>query len=116
MEKFNLRNLGVNYTVLDQDTQETETICVVSSEELKSIVGEFVGTDYTKVGPHIAELLKGFKGFAPSPYHITWYATKDDNHEHMLRGAISAARREGNKVVVTEILPSEELDTGFKRQ
>ncbi len=114
MEKFNLRNLGVNYTVLDQDTQETETINVISSDELKAIVGEFVGEDYTTVSRHLPELLKGFKGFAPSPYHITWYATRETNHENMLRGAISAARREGNRLVVTEILPSEELDTGFK--
>ena len=62
MEKFNLKKLGVNYTVLDQDTQETETICVISSEEIRSVVGEYVGTDYTNIGPHIQEVLKGFKG------------------------------------------------------
>lgn len=115
MEKFNLRNLGVNYTVLDQDTQETETICVVSSDELRSVVGEFVGTDYTNIGPHLNEVLKGFKGFAPSPYHITWYATRETDHDAILRGAIGAARREKNKLVITENLPQEELDTGFKR-
>lgn len=113
MEKFNLKQLGVNYTVLDQDTQETETICVVSSDELKSVVGEYVGTDYTNIEPHINEVLKGFKGFALSPYHITWYAATQETFE--LSKAIIAARREGNQIVITEILPSEELDTGFKR-
>jgi len=114
MEKFNLKKLGVNYTVLDQDTQETETICVISSEEIRSVVGEYVGTDYTNIGPHIQEVLKGFKGFARSPYHITWYAATSENFE--LSQAIIAARREKNQIVITEILPSEELDNGFKRQ
>ena len=115
MEKFNLKHLGVAYTVLDQDTNETETIRVVNYEELRTVVGEFVGTDYTKIGPHLTELLKGFKGFAPTPYHITWFATTETDHETVLRGAISSARKEKNKLVVTEILPQEELDNGFKR-
>ena len=113
MEKFNLKQLGVNYTVLDQDTQETETICVVSSDDLKSVIGECVGTDYSKSEHHIRELLKRFKGFAPSPYHISWYAATQKDFE--LSQAIIAARREKNKVVITEILPEEEVDTGFKR-
>ena len=112
MDKFNLKELGVNYTVLDQDTQETETICVINSDDLRQVIGEYVGTDYTKVGLHIKEILKGFKGFARSPYHITWYASKQENFE--LSQAIIAARREKNQIVITEILPEEEVDTGFK--
>ena len=111
MEKFNLKKLGVNYTVLDQDTQETETICVVSSEDLRQVIGEYVGSDYSRIGPHIKEVLKGFKGFARSPYHITWYAAKQEDFE--LSKAIIAARKEKNQIVITEILPSEEVDNGF---
>jgi hypothetical protein len=112
MEKFNLKELGVNYTVLDQDTQETETICVINSDDLRQVIGEYVGTDYTKVGLHIKEILKGFKGFARSPYHITWYTARQENFE--LSQAIIAARREKNQIVITEILPEIEVDTGFK--
>lgn len=113
MEKFNLKQLGVNYTVLDQDTQETETICVVSSEDLKQVIGEYIGADYTNIGPHIKEVLKGFSGFVRSPYHITWYAARQEDFE--LSNAIIAARRDQNTIVVTEVLPPEELDTGYKR-
>ena len=115
MDKFNLKELGVNYTVYDQDTNATETIRVVNSDELRTTIGEYVGSNYANIGPHIQEILKGFKGFAPSPYHITWYATTETDHESLLRGAITCARREGNRIVVTEILPEEELDNGFKR-
>ena len=112
MEKFNLKKLGVNYTVLDQDTQETETITVINSDDLKQVIGEFVGTDYTNIGLHIQEVLKGFRGFARSPYHITWYAAKQDEFE--LSKAIIAARREGNIIVITEILPDVDVDNGLK--
>ena len=112
MEKFNLKKLGVNYTVLDQDTQETETITVINSDDLRQVIGEFVGSDYTNIGLHIQEVLKGFKGFARSPYHITWYAAKQDEFE--LSNAIIAARREGNIIVITEILPDVDVDNGLK--
>lgn len=112
MEKFNLKTLGVNYTVLDQDTQETETICVVGSDELQHVIGEYVGVDYAGDTPHIKEILKGFKGFARSPYHITWYAAKQEEFD--LSHAIIAARKEKNQIVITEILPEDELDKGFK--
>lgn len=113
MEKFNLKQLGINYTVLDRDTQQSEMICVINSEELRAVIGEYIGNDYSNTDLHMKELLKGFKGFAPSPYHITWYVAKESDYQ--LRDAIQAARKEKNTIIITEILPDKELDTGFKR-
>lgn len=112
MEKYNLKNLGVNYTVLDQETQETETICVISSEDIMHVIGEYVGTDYSNLTLHMEEVLKGFTGFARSPYHITWYSATQEEFE--LSKAIIAARREKNRIVITEVLPAEELDNVYR--
>lgn len=112
MSKFNLKSLGINYTVLDQDTQETETICVINCDELQSVMGEYIGADYQNLDLHTKDILNGFKGFARSPYHITWYSVVEGEFD--LSKAIMAARRENNTIVVAEILPAKELDTGLK--
>lgn len=106
MEKFNLKNLGVNYTVLDQDTQKTDVICVINSDELRAVIGD-VGLDEENV----KQLLKGLKGFVRTPYDITWYAARRSDFE--LSSAIIRARKEGNSIVVTEVLPDYEPDVGF---
>lgn len=106
MEKFNLKNLGVNYTVLDQDTQKTDVICVISSEELKAVIGDVDTSEES-----IKQLIKGLKGFVRTPYDITWYAARRGDFE--LSTAIIRARKEGNTIVVTEVLPDYEPDVGF---
>ena len=112
MEKFNLEMLGVRYTILDQDTNETDIIRVVEFEELISTLGRFVGNAKTDITPHMEELLKQFHGFVSSPYKITWYVQIQEDFD--LSKAIMAARKEGNNVIITQILPDKELDTGFK--
>lgn len=106
MEKFNLKNLGVNYTVLDQDTQKTDVICVINSDELQAVIG-----DYDLSENSIRQLLKGLKGFVRTPYDVTWYAARSSEFD--LSTAILRARKEGNSIVITELLPDYETDTGF---
>jgi hypothetical protein len=111
MGKFNLNELGVSYTILDKGTEQSSTMRVIDFTELKAIVGEFVGADYSRVELHIKEVLKYLDGFVRSPYDISWYAAKKEEFE--LSRAIMQARHEGNMVVVVEILPSDEVDNAY---
>jgi hypothetical protein len=108
MEKFDLKDIGIIYTVLDKDTEETCQVRVIDYAELKLVVGEFVNDSYKSLGSHMKEVLKNFKGFANSPYAITWYCVPKDAFE--LSHAIIQARREGNSIVVVEVLPTEDID------
>lgn len=107
MEKFNLKNLGVNYTVLDQDTQKTDVICVITSDELRAVIGDHIQAEEIQ----IKEVLRGLKGFVRSPYDITWYTAVKEDFD--LSHAIIRAKKDGNRIVVTEILPDIEPDGGF---
>lgn len=108
MDKFNFKAIGTNYTILDKDTQQTDSIRVIDAQELYAAIGSYTGKDYTYINAHLAELLKGFSGFAPSPYCISWYAAPEETFE--LNNAIVQARREGNHIVVMEMLPEKEVD------
>lgn len=108
MEKFNFKAIGTNYTILDKDTQETDSIRVIDAKELYAAIGSYTGNNYTYINAHLAELLKGFRGFARSPYCISWYSAPETTFE--LSNAIVQARREGNHIVVMEILPEIEVD------
>lgn len=108
MEKFNLQAIGTNYTILDKDTQETDSIRVIEAAELYAVIGKFTGNDYTYINSHITELLKGFRGFVRSPYYISWYSAAEKNFD--LSHAIVQARREGNHIVVIEKLPEDGID------
>lgn len=108
MEKFNLKAIGTNYTILDKDTQETDSIRVIDAKELYAAIGSYTGKDYTYINAHLVELLKGFRGFARSPYCISWYSAPEETFE--LSNAIVQARREGNNIVVMEILPEIKVD------
>lgn len=112
MEKFNLKGLGVSYTVLDKSSEQSSTIKVIDFTELKSVVGEYVGTDYANIHMHLKEILKYLDGFIRSPYDISWYAAKKEEFE--LSRAIIQAKHEGNSVIIVEILPSVELDVAFE--
>lgn len=108
MEKFNLKAIGTNYTILDKDTQETDSIRVVEAAELYAAIGQFTGTDYAYINSHITELLKGFRGFVRSPHYISWYSASERDFD--LSHAIVQARREGNNIVVIEKLPEDGID------
>jgi len=108
MEKFNLKAIGTNYTILDKDTNETDSIRVIDANELYAAIGTYTGDNYSYLNAHIAELLKRFRGFARSPYSVSWYAATEKTFE--LSNAIVQARREGNKIVIMEVLPEIELD------
>ena len=111
MDKFNFNNIGTNYTILDKDTKETDSIRVIDAVELFAVIGEYNSTDYSYTTYHIAELLKGFRNFVHSPHHISWYSAYEAEFD--LSTAILQAKREGNKILVTEILQEIGVD---KRQ
>ena len=110
MDKFNFNNIGTNYTILDKDTKETDNIRIIDAAELYAVIGEYQSTDYSYTSYHTTELLKGFRNFARSPHHISWYAAYEKEFE--LREAIVQAKKEGNNVLVTEIL--EELPSNIR--
>lgn len=112
MEKFNLKAIGTNYTILDKDTQETDSIRVIEATELYAAIGQFTGNDYTYINSHSAELLKRLRGFVRSPYYISWYSATERNFD--LSHAIVQARREGNNIVVIEKLPEDGIDIPLK--
>ena len=107
-EKFNLKTLGTNYTILDKDTKQTESIRVIDAQELYSLIGEYTGKDYGYAVYHTAEILKSFRGFVHSPHHISWYSAREGQFD--LSNAIVQARSEGNQVLIIEKLPNETLD------
>jgi hypothetical protein len=107
-EKFNLNTLGTNYTILDKDTKQTESIRVIDAQELYSLIGEYTGKDYGYAVFHTAEILKRFRGFAHSPHHISWYSARAGQFD--LTYAIAQARVEGNQVLIIEKLPDEPID------
>ena len=111
MDKFNFNNIGTNYTILDKDTKETDSIRVIDAVELFAVIGEYNSTDYSYTTYHIAELLKGFRNFVRSPHHISWYSAYEAEFD--LSAAILQAKREGNNILVTEILQEIGVD---KRQ
>ena len=112
MEKFNLRSIGTNYTILDKDTQQTDSIRVIDANELYGAIGSYVGNNYTYINAHLGELLKSFSGFTGCPYSISWYSSTEKNF--VLSNAIVQARQESNKIVVMELLPEIEVDIPTK--
>lgn len=107
-EKFNLKTLGTNYTILDKDTKQTESIRVIDAEELYGLIGEYTGKDYGYAVYHTAEILKSFRGFVHSPHHISWYSALESQFD--LSNAIVQARVEGNQVLIIERLSIETID------
>ena len=108
MDKLDLRTIGTNYTILDRDTNNSSSIQVIDASELYAAIGTYTGASYTYVNAHLAELLKRFQGFARSPCDVSWYSAPESTFG--LSNAIIQARREGNEIVVMEILPNKELD------
>ena len=108
MEKFNLKSIGTNYTILDKDTQDTDTIRVIDANELYAAIGTYTGNSYTFINTHLIELLKSFSGFVRSPYDISWYSAPESSF--MLQHAIYQARVEGNNIVVMELLPEKDTE------
>jgi hypothetical protein len=111
MSKFNLRELGVVYTVLDKTADKASNMRVIDFVELQAAIGEFVGPDFLNVTPHVEQRLKALSGFVKSPYDVSWYAATREDFE--LSRAIMQARYEKNEIVIVEVLPSQELDTPF---
>ena len=111
MDKFNFNNIGTNYTILDKDTKQTDSIRVIDAVELFAVIGEYNSSDYSYTTYHIAELLKGFRNFVRSPHHISWYSAYESEFD--LSMAIMQAKKEGNNILVTEILQEIGVD---KRQ
>lgn len=107
-EKFNLENIGTNYTILDKDTKQTNRIRVIEATELYTIIGEYTGNEYHYTAYHAKELLKGFRGFVRSPHHISWYAAIESEFD--LTRAITQARMEKNDILIVERLPNDSLD------
>lgn len=114
MDKFDLRNLGVKYTVLDKDTQQTELFSVIDADDLKSLIGEYSMSQYDHATPYIKDTIKRFTGFAKSPFHISWYSAPREEFD--LSKAIIMARKEGNNIVVTEILLEQEVNAGYHQE
>lgn len=108
MEKFDFKKVGTNYTILDKDTNDTSSIRVIEAEELFAAIGTYTGANYTYINAHIAELLKSFRGFVRSPCDVSWYSAPESTYA--LSNAIIQARREGNNIVIMEVLPKIELD------
>lgn len=108
MEKFDFKTIGTNYTILDKDTNDTSSIRVIDANELYAAIGTYTGSTYTHVNAHLGELLKGFRGFVSCPWDISWYSAPESTYQ--LSNAIIQARREGNEIVVMEVLPNIELD------
>lgn len=102
MDKFNFNNIGTNYTILDRDTKETDSIRIIDATELYTVIGEYNSTDYSYTSYHISELLKGFRNFVRSPHHISWYSAYEKEFD--LKEAIVQAKKEGNHILVTEVL------------
>ena len=107
-EKFNLESIGTNYTILDKDTKQTDSIRVIEAAELYTIIGEYTGNDYRYSVYHTEELLKGFRGFVQSPHHVSWYAAIEGEFD--LTRAISQARMEKNHILIIEKLPNDSVD------
>lgn len=102
MDKFNFNSIGTNYTILDKDTKETDSIRIIDASELYSVIGKYNGTDYSYAAYHTSQLLKGFRNFARSPHHISWYAAYENEFD--LKAGILQAKVEGNNILVTEVL------------
>ncbi len=102
MEKFNFNTIGTNYTILDKDTKETDSIRIIDANELYSIIGEYNSADYSYASYHISQRLKGFRNFARSPHHISWYSAYANEFD--LKAGILQAKNEGNNILVTEVL------------
>lgn len=102
MDKFNFNNIGTNYTILDKDTKETDSIRIIDATELYTVIGQYQSTDYSYTSYHITQMLKGFRNFARSPHHISWYSAHESEFD--LKLAIVQAKKEGNHILVTEVL------------
>lgn len=114
MNRINLEELGTSFTVFNRQTNETTHIRVIEYADLKTAIGEYIGSDYKNIKVHIEAILRRCVGFVKSPYDVTWYAARKDEFE--LAEAIMQADAEQNKIVVVEVLPEpeEELDTNFR--
>lgn len=110
-EKINLNQLGVIYTVLNKDTEEVSKIRVIDSREIYQIVRKVKSQQGIPHKKEMKEALSGLTGFVKSPFHVTWYAATQDTYK--VENAVSAAKKEGNKTVIIELLPDLELDTGY---
>lgn len=99
--KFNLRQLCTNYTVYNDTKTETRTISVIEFGMLAEIIKL---QEETCQG----ELVDEFSGFVETPYHVSWYCRPINEFD--LAKAVEQTIREGNEIVITQILPPRILD------
>ena len=111
METFDLRTLGTaQFNVQNKDSGELMTIRVIPSQLLYEVIRAHVLLLDNPDDPDSQhnELLNMFSGFAQSPEHVTWFTSSTELGS--VEKAVMQAAREGNNVVVIEIIPRQDKE------
>jgi len=109
MEKFDLSTISSATFNVTDGCGDIKVVRAIRAELLYEIIKA-----HTLVleDPHceVTDLIDLFTGFVASPYDVTWFTTHDTKEP--VQKAIMQAAREGNDVVVIEILPMMDPDLG----
>lgn len=102
----NLNTLGTEYTILDNNAAITKTIRIISQEDiLEAALGRYQVSEYKDYHEYMNLSLMYLEGFVEDPLAVSWYATKEEDFD--LHDAVTTAIRDGNSIVIMEILDPE---------
>lgn len=102
---INLQELGLEYTVLDVNGREVDTIRIIEHEEILNCgPGRFVEYHSDDLQEYMEDFVLGFEGFVADSTDISWYYAESPNYEVM--NAVVTALQENNNIVIIEYADS----------
>lgn len=118
MDKFDLHSIAGLQVNVETSYGELVTVKVIDAEVLFNIIRQYIlRLEYPNLtlgelvgSVQLLEELTGlFTGFKFSPYEISWYTTTDPRD--IPTKAVGQAVREGNDLVIVEVIPIVDKET-----
>ena len=102
MEPFDLQSIGGMQYNVQNGRGDVITIKIIKAELLFQIVKAHT---LMLEDPHCAvtNLIELFTGFVATPFDVSWFTTT--NPENVEQRAVMQAAKEGNRIVIIEMIP-----------
>lgn len=106
MNVTDIRKMGVNYNVIDDDGQKLKQIKVIQHTDfLASVLGEYNEEFYENSDDYIASSMKKLSGFVPL-HEVYWYTCSEADYE--VTEVLYECMTSGYSYAIVEIVEPEE--------
>ena len=107
MNNINLRDLGTNYNVVNEDNHLIKTVKVISSKDiLPSNIGLFDGS--VSFDDYIEKAKNALSGFVDDPYSVYWHTTPHGELE--MSDVIDICVLERYEYAIIELISEKDID------